>query len=63
LDDEWAAFFKEHDFLFGISLDGPRELHDIFTLWIKAATQPFDKVMRGLRLLQKHALVQLADHD
>jgi uncharacterized protein len=30
LDDEWAAFFKEYDFLIGISLDGPRELHDIY---------------------------------
>ena len=24
LDDEWAAFFKEHDFLVGISIDGPQ---------------------------------------
>ena len=30
LDAEWAAFFKEHDFLVGISIDGPREIHDIF---------------------------------
>ena len=25
LDEEWAAFFKEHDFLVGVSIDGPRE--------------------------------------
>ena len=30
LDDEWAAFFKEHDFLVGISIDGPREMHDAY---------------------------------
>jgi uncharacterized protein len=30
LDDEWCAFFKEHDFLVGLSVDGPRELHDTY---------------------------------
>ena len=26
LDDEWAAFMREHEFLVGVSIDGPREL-------------------------------------
>ena len=30
LDDDWCAFFKEHDFLVGLSVDGPRELHDTY---------------------------------
>ena len=30
LDDEWAAFFREHGFLVGISIDGPREIHDTY---------------------------------
>ncbi len=55
VDDEWAAFFKEHDFLIGISLDGPRELHDIYRL-DKGGKPTFDKVMRGVRLLQKHGV-------
>jgi uncharacterized protein len=55
LDDEWAAFFKEHEFLIGISLDGPRALHDVHRL-DKGGRPTFDKVMRGLRLLQKHGV-------
>jgi uncharacterized protein len=53
LDDEWCAFLAEHDFLVGISIDGPRELHDAFRV-NKAGRGPFDDVMRGLRLLQSH---------
>jgi uncharacterized protein len=55
LDDEWAAFFKEHGFLIGISLDGPRELHDVYRL-DKGGRPTFDRVMRGVRLLQKHGV-------
>jgi uncharacterized protein len=53
LDDEWCAFFKEHNFLIGISIDGPRELHDVYRV-DKGGKPTFDKVMRGIRLLQKH---------
>jgi uncharacterized protein len=55
LDDDWCAFFKEHNFLVGISVDGPRELHDVYRV-DKGGKPTFDKVMRGLRLLQKHAV-------
>jgi uncharacterized protein len=55
LDDEWCAFFKEHNFLIGISIDGPRELHDVYRV-DKGGQPTFDKVMRGIRLLQKHGL-------
>ena len=55
LNDDWCAFFKEHNFLIGLSLDGPRELHDIYRL-DKGGQPTFDKVMRGLRLLQKHGV-------
>jgi uncharacterized protein len=55
LNDEWAAFFKEHNFLLGISLDGPRELHDVYRV-DKGGQPTFDRVMRGLRLLQKYGV-------
>jgi uncharacterized protein len=55
LDDEWCAFFAEHGFLVGISLDGPRALHDTFRV-DKGGKPTFDRVMRGLRLLQRHSV-------
>jgi uncharacterized protein len=55
LDDEWCAFFKENDYLVGISIDGPRHLHDAYRL-DKGGGPTFDRVMRGLRLLQKHGV-------
>lgn len=30
IDDDWAAFLAQHDFLVGVSLDGPAELHDVY---------------------------------
>ena len=55
LDDDWAAFFKEYNFLIGVSIDGPSELHDVYRV-DKGGKPTFDKVMRGLRLLQKHGV-------
>ena len=55
LNDEWCQFFKENDFLIGISIDGPRNLHDAHRV-DKGGAPTFDKVMRGLRLLQKHGV-------
>ncbi|MCJ7749712.1 MAG: anaerobic sulfatase maturase [Armatimonadetes bacterium] len=53
LDDEWCEFLHENNFLVGISVDGPREMHDAYRK-DKAGNPVFDRVMRGLRLLQKH---------
>src|SRR5262249_17342974 len=47
LDEEWAAFFKEHDFLVGISIDGPRGLHDAYRV-NKGRQGHFHTVIRGL---------------
>jgi serine-type anaerobic sulfatase-maturating enzyme len=51
LDAEWAAFFKEHGFLVGISIDGPREIHDTYRV-TRGGRGSFDQVMRGLDALR-----------
>jgi uncharacterized protein len=53
LDDAWCEFFKQHDFLIGLSVDGPRELHDTYRR-DRLARGTFDKVMNGWRLLRRH---------
>jgi len=53
LDDDWCRFFHEHNFLIGLSLDGPRELHDAYRV-DKRGRPTFDKVMKGLNLLKKY---------
>ena len=46
VDADWAAFFKEHDVLVGLSVDGPRELHDLYRV-DKRGLGSFDRVMAG----------------
>ena len=47
LNDEWCAFFKEHNFLVGLSVDGPKEMHDAYRV-NKGGEGSFDQVMRAL---------------
>ncbi|MCZ7570005.1 MAG: anaerobic sulfatase maturase [Ardenticatenaceae bacterium] len=55
LDDEWCRFFKAHNFLIGVSLDGPRDLHDAYR--VDQGDRPtFDRVMRGLTRVQQHGV-------
>lgn len=50
LDDEFCEFFKKHNFLIGVSLDGEKELHD------KMRSKSFSKAMGGIELLKKHSV-------
>jgi len=53
LDDDWCRFFHENSFLIGLSLDGPKELHDVYRK-DKGGRGTFDRVVKAARLLQKH---------
>lgn len=55
LDAEWAAFLREHDFLVGISIDGPPEIHDRYRV-DKGGRPTFERVLRGLGQLQEHGV-------
>lgn len=55
LDDEWCEFLQEHNFLVGISLDGPREIHDRYRK-DRGGIGSFHRAMRGVGLLKKHSV-------
>ena len=55
ITDEWCQFFKENNFLVGVSIDGPQEFHNEYR---KTATgkPTFRQVMKGINLLNKHGV-------
>jgi len=55
IDEEWAAFFKQHGFLVGISIDGPPALHDRYRV-NKKGLGSFEQVRRGWDCLQRHGV-------
>ena len=53
LDTEWGEFLAESGFLVGLSIDGPRDLHDAYRV-DKQGSSTFDAVMRGIETLKAH---------
>ena len=53
IDDQWGAFFAREKYLVGVSLDGPREIHDAYRLDARGEGT-FHRVMGAIRILQKH---------
>ena len=53
LDDDWCAFLKQHNFLVGLSIDGPEAMHDAYRV-NKGGSGTFKQVLRGLDFLKKH---------
>lgn len=55
LDDGWGEFLARNGFLVGLSIDGPRALHDLYRVG-RDGQSSFDRVMRGLGVLQRHGV-------
>ncbi|MEW6584275.1 MAG: anaerobic sulfatase maturase [Nitrospirota bacterium] len=55
LTHEWCVFLKKNNFMVGISLDGPKDIHDRYRR-DRRGKGTFERVMNGLRLLQKHKI-------
>lgn len=55
LTDEWCEFFRENNWLVGVSIDGPQEFHDEYRK-NRQGRPSFIKVMQGINLLKKHGV-------
>ncbi|MDD7461928.1 MAG: anaerobic sulfatase-maturation protein [Prevotella sp.] len=55
LNDEWCKFFKENNWLVGVSIDGTQEFHDEYRK-TTGGRPTFLQVMKGINLLNKHGV-------
>ena len=55
LDEDWCRFLATEEFAVGLSLDGPREMHDRYRL-TKDGKPTHAQTMRGHELLQEHGV-------
>jgi uncharacterized protein len=55
LDEEWCRFFRENGFLIGLSIDGPKKLHDFYRK-DKGGKGTFERAAKAARLLQRHGV-------
>lgn len=55
LNDDWCRFFKDNNFLVGISIDGTQQQHDTYRKTADGRSS-FKQVMRGIELLKKHGV-------
>ena len=55
LTDEWCRFFRENNFLIGLSIDGPQAIHDHYRR-NKQGLPSYYSVRKGIELLKKHGV-------
>lgn len=53
IDDDFAAFFAENKFLLGVSLDGPKDIHDM-NRKDHSGKGSYKEVKNALKILEKH---------
>jgi len=55
INREWASFFRENDFLIGVSIDGPKDIHDRYRK-DKGGFPTFDKVLRAINIFRSEGV-------
>lgn len=55
IDDRWASFLSRYDFLVGVSLDGPREVHDLYRR-NRGGVGSYEAVIRCIDTLRRYSV-------
>lgn len=55
INDDWAKFFKAHNFRVGVSLDGDKKSHDFFRI-NNAGHGSFDQAIKGIEILRRYGI-------
>ncbi|MGP8154250.1 MAG: anaerobic sulfatase maturase [Smithella sp.] len=55
LNEDWCRFLSAENFIVGLSLDGPKEIHDQHRVF-RDGNPTHDQVMRGYKLLRQHQI-------
>ena len=55
IDDDWGKFLADHNMLVGISVDGPKNIHDIHR-FDHAGNSSFDRVFKAIDILEKYSV-------
>ena len=50
INPDWCDFFRDNNFLIGLSIDGPKDIHDAYR-HDRGGHPTFDRVMRGLEMM------------
>lgn len=53
LNEEWCKFFSKYNFLIGVSIDGPKDIHDNFRI-NRSGKPSFERVLKGISLLKQY---------
>ncbi|USD62818.1 anaerobic sulfatase maturase [Vibrio sp. SCSIO 43140] len=53
ITEKWARFFAKHNFMLGVSIDGPELLHNIGRI-DKRGGSSFEQTLQGMALLRQH---------
>ena len=55
IDKQWANFLRKNHFLVGVSIDGPRELHDVYRV-SQGGKPTYERVIKGINHLKQQGV-------